>query len=159
MWDTAGQERFRSLTAAFYRDAMGFLLIFDLTNEQSFLEITNWLEQLRRHAYSEDPDVILCGNKCDMDAHRVVSNKQAAALAERYNLPYIETSACTGYNIRQAVELLVSRVMYRMENSVGNSELTKLMSQTRLTNLQTLKLALQKEQQKSEDDRNKNCYC
>nr|CAI5869352.1 unnamed protein product [Callosobruchus analis] len=47
LWDTAGQERFRSLTTAFYRDAMGFLLLFDLTNEQSFLEIRNWIEQLR----------------------------------------------------------------------------------------------------------------
>lgn len=47
LWDTAGQERFRSLTTAFYRDSMGFLLIFDLTNELSFLEVRNWLEQLR----------------------------------------------------------------------------------------------------------------
>nr|CAD7204389.1 unnamed protein product [Timema douglasi] len=47
LWDTAGQERYRSLTTAFYRDAMGFLLLFDLTNEQSFLEIRNWLDQLR----------------------------------------------------------------------------------------------------------------
>ncbi|KAM7349917.1 RAS oncogene family member Rab27 isoform 2-T5 [Cochliomyia hominivorax] len=139
LWDTAGQERFRSLTTAFYRDAMGFLLIFDLTNEKSFLEITNWLEQLRIHAYSEDPDVVLC---------------------ERYNIPYIETSASTGYNIRQAVELLVGRVMDRMENSVENAELTRLMTQTRLTSFQTLKLALQKDEQKSEDStlRN-NCGC
>jgi len=49
IWDTAGQERFRSLTTAFYRDAMGFLLIFDLTSEKSFLETANWLSQLRTH--------------------------------------------------------------------------------------------------------------
>ncbi|VVD03006.1 unnamed protein product [Leptidea sinapis] len=47
LWDTAGQERFRSLTTAFYRDAMGFLLLFDLTNEASFLEVRNWIEQLK----------------------------------------------------------------------------------------------------------------
>ncbi|KAK8726252.1 hypothetical protein OTU49_010169 [Cherax quadricarinatus] len=47
LWDTAGQEKFRSLTTAFYRDAMGFLLLFDLTNEQSFLDIRSWLEQLK----------------------------------------------------------------------------------------------------------------
>lgn len=47
LWDTAGQERFRSLTTAFYRDAMGFILIFDLTNEKSFLEVQNWIEQLK----------------------------------------------------------------------------------------------------------------
>ncbi|KAM7349913.1 RAS oncogene family member Rab27 isoform 1-T4 [Cochliomyia hominivorax] len=160
LWDTAGQERFRSLTTAFYRDAMGFLLIFDLTNEKSFLEITNWLEQLRIHAYSEDPDVVLCGNKCDLDTFRVVTQEQVSTFTERYNIPYIETSASTGYNIRQAVELLVGRVMDRMENSVENAELTRLMTQTRLTSFQTLKLALQKDEQKSEDStlRN-NCGC
>lgn len=165
LWDTAGQERFRSLTTAFYRDAMGFLLIFDLTSEKSFLEITNWLEQLRQHAYSEDPDVVLCGNKCDLQDFRVVSHQQVSALAERYNLPYIETSACTGYNVNAAVELLVGRVMERMENAVANAELTRLMSQTRLTNFQninhqTLRLALQKgEQPPLPENANRNCSC
>ncbi|KMZ07669.1 uncharacterized protein Dsimw501_GD27856 [Drosophila simulans] len=86
IWDTAGQERFRSLTTAFYRDAMGFLLIFDLTSEKSFLETANWLSQLRTHAYSEDPDVVLCGNKCDLLQLRVVSRDQVAALCRRYRL-------------------------------------------------------------------------
>ncbi|XP_030378296.1 ras-related protein Rab-27A [Scaptodrosophila lebanonensis] len=131
IWDTAGQERFRSLTTAFYRDAMGFLLIFDLTSEKSFLEITNWLEQLRMHAYSEDPDVVLCGNKCDLLQLRVVSREQVSALAERYRLPYIETSACTGANVQQAVELLVGRVMERIENAMCNRELSLLMTQSR----------------------------
>ncbi|TMW42924.1 hypothetical protein DOY81_011996, partial [Sarcophaga bullata] len=130
LWDTAGQERFRSLTTAFYRDAMGFLLIFDLTNEKSFIEITNWLEQLRRHAYSEDPDIVLCGNKCDLETFRVIPHEQVMAFVERYNLPYIETSASTGFNVHQAVDLLIGRVIDRMENSASNIELTRLMTQT-----------------------------
>ena len=60
---TAGQERFRSLTTAFYRDAMGFILTFDVTNEKTFRHVRNWAEQLKTHAYCEAPDVILCGNK------------------------------------------------------------------------------------------------
>ncbi|XP_017853011.1 ras-related protein Rab-27A isoform X1 [Drosophila busckii] len=131
IWDTAGQERFRSLTTAFYRDAMGFLLIFDLTSEKSFLEVTNWLEQLRTHAYTEDPDVVLCGNKCDLLQMRVVSREQVLALAKRYRLPYIETSACTGANIQQAVEILVGRVMERIENAVSNRDFSLLMAQSR----------------------------
>ncbi|XP_055371347.1 ras-related protein Rab-27A [Condylostylus longicornis] len=123
LWDTAGQERFRSLTTAFYRDAMGFLLIFDLTNEKSFLEVTNWLEQLRTHAYCENPDVVLCGNKCDLESYRVISDQQARELAERYNLPYVETSACTGLNIRHAVDVLLDRVMNRMEIAVTKAKL------------------------------------
>ncbi|KAG5317401.1 RB27A protein, partial [Pseudoatta argentina] len=123
LWDTAGQERFRSLTTAFYRDSMGFLLIFDLTNESSFLEVRNWLEQLRTHAYCDDPDIILCGNKSDLEDKRVVSEHKARDLAERHGLVYLETSAATGQNVERAVEILLDRVMLRMEATVDNSPL------------------------------------
>ncbi|XP_017885617.1 ras-related protein Rab-27A [Ceratina calcarata] len=121
LWDTAGQERFRSLTTAFYRDSMGFLLIFDLTNELSFLEVRNWLEQLRTHAYCEDPDIILCGNKSDLEDKRVVSEHKARELAEKHGLVYLETSAATGQNVARAVEILLDRVMSRMETTVDKS--------------------------------------
>uniref|UniRef100_A0A452I1V5 small monomeric GTPase n=1 Tax=Gopherus agassizii TaxID=38772 RepID=A0A452I1V5_9SAUR len=84
LWDTAGQERFRSLTTAFFRDAMGFLLLFDLTNEQSFLNVRNWISQLQMHAYCENPDIVLCGNKSDMEDQRMVKEEEAKELAEKY---------------------------------------------------------------------------
>ncbi|KAF7407858.1 hypothetical protein HZH66_002395 [Vespula vulgaris] len=121
LWDTAGQERFRSLTTAFYRDSMGFLLIFDLTNELSFLEVRNWLEQLRMHAYCENPDIILCGNKSDLEDKRVISEYKARDLAEKHGLVYLETSAATGQNVERAVEILLDRVMRRMEVTVDKS--------------------------------------
>ncbi|KAF7413986.1 hypothetical protein HZH68_002475 [Vespula germanica] len=134
LWDTAGQERFRSLTTAFYRDSMGFLLIFDLTNELSFLEVRNWLEQLRMHAYCENPDIILCGNKSDLEDKRVISEYKARDLAEKhgfslggviepliFSLVYLETSAATGQNVERAVEILLDRVMRRMEVTVDKS--------------------------------------
>lgn len=121
LWDTAGQERFRSLTTAFYRDSMGFLLIFDLTNELSFLEVRNWLEQLWTHAYCENPDIILCGNKSDLEDKRVVSEHKARELAEKHGLVYLETSAATGQNVERAVEILLDRVMRRMEATVDKS--------------------------------------
>lgn len=146
---------------------MGFLLIFDLTNEKSFLEISNWLEQLRMHAYSEDPDVVLCGNKCDLEAVRAVSHEQVRALSARYGLPYIETSACSGFNIRQAVELLVERVMLRMENVATNSELSRLMTQTRcMPNINlpssggnTVRLGYGDMELTEEQQRSRNCKC
>ncbi|KAJ6637562.1 Ras-related protein Rab-27A [Pseudolycoriella hygida] len=121
LWDTAGQERFRSLTTAFYRDAMGFLLIFDLTNEKSFLEVVNWIEQLKVHAYCEYPDIVLCGNKSDLEHLRVISEARARQLAEKLNLAYIETSAATGQNVIRAVDILLDKVMSRMQNAVDRS--------------------------------------
>ncbi|XP_057657552.1 ras-related protein Rab-27A-like isoform X3 [Diorhabda carinulata] len=123
LWDTAGQERFRSLTTAFYRDAMGFLLLFDLTNEQSFIEIRNWIEQLRLHAYCETPDIVLCGNKADMEDKRVITEWRAREFASSYKLPYLETSAATGQNVNRAVETLVERVMIRIETAVDRAML------------------------------------
>ncbi|XP_075905803.1 ras-related protein Rab-27A-like isoform X1 [Nelusetta ayraudi] len=121
LWDTAGQERFRSLTTAFFRDAMGFLLLFDLTNEQSFLNVRNWMSQLQIHAYCESPDVILCGNKCDLTDQRAVSEDEARDLAEKYGIPYFETSAANGQNVSQAVDVLLDLIMKRMERCVDKS--------------------------------------
>ncbi|UYV62174.1 RAB27A [Cordylochernes scorpioides] len=110
--------RFRSLTTAFYRDAMGFLLLFDLTSEQSFLNIRGWLEQLRTHAYCDSPDVVLCGNKADVEDRRAISEERVRQEAEKYGLPYVETSAATGHNVARAVEMLLDLVMTRIQRTV-----------------------------------------
>ncbi|XP_063170136.1 ras-related protein Rab-27A [Candoia aspera] len=121
LWDTAGQERFRSLTTAFFRDAMGFLLLFDLTSEQSFLSVRNWMSQLQTHAYCKSPDVVLCGNKSDLEEQRVVKEDDAKELAEKYGAPYFETSAASGANVGPAVETLLRLLMERMERCVDRA--------------------------------------
>jgi Ras-related protein Rab-27A len=100
---------------------MGFILVFDLTSEQSFLNTRNWLAQLRSHAYCEDPDVILVGNKVDREDARVITYTRAKELADKFSLPYIETSAFTAQNVKEAVELLLEKVMTRMEQTIGMS--------------------------------------
>uniref|UniRef100_A0A0P6DWL4 small monomeric GTPase n=1 Tax=Daphnia magna TaxID=35525 RepID=A0A0P6DWL4_9CRUS len=130
LWDTAGQERFRSLTTAFFRDSMGFLLLFDLTNEQSFLSIRGWLEQLKTHAYTDNPDIVLCGNKADLDDQREVSEEEVKETASRYGLSYLETSAATGQNVNAAVELLLDKVMLRMDQAVEDAFGTSKRGQT-----------------------------
>ncbi|EFO95770.1 hypothetical protein GCK72_003563 [Caenorhabditis remanei] len=123
LWDTAGQERFRSLTTAFFRDAMGFILIFDITNEQSFLNIRDWLSQLKVHAYCEQPDIIICGNKADLENRRQVSTARAKQLADQLGLPYFETSASTAVNVEKSVDCLLDLVMQRIQQSVETSSL------------------------------------
>lgn len=102
---------------------MGFLLIFDLTNEKSFLEVQDWIEQLKTHAYCDTPDVILCGNKSDLENSRVVSEERVRNFAEKFNMPYVETSACTGQNVKRAVDILLEKVMNRMEVAVDKAKL------------------------------------
>ncbi|KAM7239560.1 hypothetical protein CapIbe_009055 [Capra ibex] len=100
---------------------MGFLLLFDLTNEQSFLNVRNWISQLQMHAYCENPDIVLCGNKSDLEDQRVVKEEEARGLAEKYGVPYFETSAANGTNINQAIETLLDLIMKRMERCVDKS--------------------------------------
>uniref|UniRef100_A0A8D0N2J4 small monomeric GTPase n=1 Tax=Sus scrofa TaxID=9823 RepID=A0A8D0N2J4_PIG len=124
LWDTAGQERFRSLTTAFFRDAMGFLLMFDLTSQQSFLNVRNWMSQLQANAYCENPDIVLIGNKADLPDQREVNERQARELADKYGIPYFETSAATGQNVEKAVETLLDLIMKRMEQCVEKTQVS-----------------------------------
>lgn len=118
LWDTAGQERFRSLTTAFFRDAMGFLLMFDLTNDNSLVSTRDWLDQLTTHAYTSTPDIVLCGNKVDLEDCRSVTSERAQEMASELGLPYYETSAATGQGVDDAIDGLLTLVMARIERSL-----------------------------------------
>lgn len=80
------------MTTAFFRDAMGFILLFDITSEQSFLNVRSWLEQLKTHAYCDQPDIILCGNKADLYEHRVISEERARQEAQKHGYAFIDRS-------------------------------------------------------------------
>ncbi|KAL6063560.1 Ras-related protein Rab-11A, variant 3 [Balamuthia mandrillaris] len=101
VWDTAGQERYRALCSAYYRGALGALVVYDITNRQSLEHIPKWLEELDRYC-TQDVVVILVGNKCDLVSQRCVSVEEGKRLAEKENMFFIETSAKSGSNIEKA---------------------------------------------------------
>merc|ERR1712166_598002 len=92
IWDTAGQERFRTITTAYYRGAMGILLVYDVTDEQSFQNIRSWMRNIEQHANTEVVKVLL-GNKCDMKNKRAVKHEEGENLAKEYGIEFFETSA------------------------------------------------------------------
>jgi GTPase SAR1 family protein len=108
---------------------MGFLLVFDVTNEASFLNVRNWIGEIQSNAYSENVDMILVGNKCDLDSERVITKIRALEFAEQCQVEYIETSALQNVNIAESVELLLDSVMNRLEEndnfSKRNTNVTK----------------------------------
>ena len=79
IWDTAGQERFRTITSAYYRGADGIIIVYDVTCEESFNHVNEWLQEVNRYA-SEDTCKLLIGNKCDKAADRLVSTQQAQVI-------------------------------------------------------------------------------
>uniref|UniRef100_A0A3P9LEY1 Si:dkey-34d22.5 n=1 Tax=Oryzias latipes TaxID=8090 RepID=A0A3P9LEY1_ORYLA len=107
-WDTAGQERFRSVTRSYYRNSVGGLLVFDMTNRDSFDHIKGWHDEVRERVQPHKVLFVLVGQKSDRE--RVVSREEAEKLAGQLGLPYVEASAKTGHNVRECFELLTRRV-------------------------------------------------
>lgn len=110
IWDTAGQERFKNITASYYRGAHGILVVYDITDMESFKNINNWLIEIEKNA-NKNVYKILIGNKCDLEEKRTVSTQQGKELAETYGMQFIETSAKSNTNVSEAFELLGKEVM------------------------------------------------
>ncbi|KAL7341788.1 GTP-binding protein, SEC4 [Rhodotorula toruloides] len=113
IWDTAGQERFRTITTAYYRGAMGILLVYDVTDERSFNNIRTWHQNVEQHA-SEGVNKILIGNKCDWTDKKVISEQQGQELADELGLRFLETSAKSNINVEQAFFALASDIKARL---------------------------------------------
>ena len=105
--DTAGQERFRALNTRYYRQADGILLVFDITNKQTFEELTNYyLDQIKDNCKENIPSILL-GNKSDLEEKREVTKKEALAFALEYKYLYFETSCKDNINIIDAFDVLI----------------------------------------------------
>eukprot|EP01080_Neovahlkampfia_damariscottae_P011667 gene11667-4903_t len=110
IWDTAGQERFRTITSSYYRGAHGILIVFDVTNDESFKDIPSWVDEIRNHA-SPNVQLVLVGNKADKTNKRVVSQEQAKQYAEEQKMPYVETSAREAYQVDTAFTTVIDCVV------------------------------------------------
>ncbi|KAK8894943.1 hypothetical protein M9Y10_023385 [Tritrichomonas musculus] len=115
IWDTAGQERFRSISKSYFRNAVGAILVYDITNMQSFDQLTDWLNDLQTLC-SPNAYIILVGNKIDLESQRQVGAQQVKDFAERHHLESIETSALNGKNIKEAFARLAFEVTARVNN-------------------------------------------
>ncbi|KAL6632707.1 GTPase [Neocallimastix californiae] len=115
IWDTAGQERFRAITSAYYRGAVGALLVYDIAKQVTYENVNVWLKELRDHADSSIV-VMLVGNKSDLGHLRAVSTDDAKKFAAENNLSFIETSALDSSNVELAFTKILTEI-YRTVSS------------------------------------------
>ena len=128
-----GQERYRSITTAYYRAAMGFLITYDVTDEQSFLAVTEWAGHVNTYAW-EQTQVVLVANKCDMEEDRIVTYEQGKRLADQLGYGFFETSAKNGYQVKEAFDELVDVICEHLEDHNQNiSDITAKQKNQQIT--------------------------
>eukprot|EP00850_Spirogloea_muscicola_P000681 SM000002S05761 [mRNA] locus=s2:1989826:1991754:- [translate_table: standard] len=112
IWDTAGQERYRAVTSAYYRGAVGAMVVYDMTKRATFEHVERWLEELRAHADS-NIFIMLVGNKSDLSDQRSVGTSEAKDLAKKQGVAFMETSALECTNVESAFTMVLTEI-YRI---------------------------------------------
>eukprot|EP01116_Phalansterium_solitarium_P008206 TRINITY_DN216_c1_g1_i1.p1 TRINITY_DN216_c1_g1~~TRINITY_DN216_c1_g1_i1.p1 ORF type:complete len:213 (+),score=45.38 TRINITY_DN216_c1_g1_i1:445-1083(+) len=109
IWDTAGQERFRAINRGFYHKAAGAMVVYDITQAETFKNAEKWLTELRQYA-GDDVVVMLVGNKTDLSPSRAVATEDAKKFAQQHGLLFLETSALAGDKINQAFQETIEAI-------------------------------------------------
>ncbi|KAF0976200.1 hypothetical protein FDP41_004875 [Naegleria fowleri] len=110
IWDTAGQERFRTI---YYRGAHGIIIVYDVTDQDSFSNVKQWLSEIDRYA-SDNVNKLLVGNKCDLTSKKQVDRSTAEEFAKSLNIPFLETSAKNSTNVEQAFMTMAAEIKNRL---------------------------------------------
>ena len=128
LWDTAGQERFRAITPNNLRNAEGIMLVFDITNSDSFNDLKDWLESIKTHFGEKNISIpiIIVGNKIDLEDKRDVEKDDANKFAQENNYKYFETSAKTGEGVDNAVRELVRQILANKDSEDSGEKNNKI---------------------------------
>ena len=120
IWDTAGSERFASITKNYYRGADGALIVYDISNKTTFDNVENWFNEIK-NSCKEDAEIILIGNKNDLENQRQVSNNMLINLGKNLGIAVMETSAKDDYNINESFYLLIKEIYRKFVKNNGSS--------------------------------------
>merc|ERR1719240_1236701 len=113
IWDTAGQERFRTITSSYYRGAHGIIIVYDVTDKESFNNVKHWINEIDKYA-AEVVNKLLVGNKCDLASKKVVAYDEAKELADGLGVRFMETSAKNAHNVEQAFQTMAKEIKQRV---------------------------------------------
>merc|ERR1719240_169224 len=136
IWDTAGQERFRTITSSYYRGAHGIIIVYDVTDKESFNNVKHWINEIDKYA-ADGVNKLLVGNKCDLASKKVVAYDEAKELADSLGVRFMETSAKNAHNVEQAFQIMAGEIKSRVASQPqaakgGAGNTTKLGAGTKI---------------------------
>merc|ERR1712051_804589 len=120
IWDTAGQERFRTITSSYYRGAHGIIIVYDVTDKESFNNVKHWMQEIDKYA-ADNVNRLMIGNKCDLSSKKVVSYDEAKELADSLSVQFLETSAKNAHNVEQAFHTMATEIKTRVASQTQQS--------------------------------------
>ena len=120
LWDTAGQEKYKAITKNLFLKVMGALIIYDITNEASYNNLKSWVKLIKEEC-GKHMQLIILGNKSDLDAQRKISKDEAINYAKEQKIDYIETSSKTGENVKKAVTMICESILENKEMNDSSS--------------------------------------
>ncbi|KAJ3423679.1 ras and ef-hand domain-containing protein [Anaeramoeba flamelloides] len=120
IWDTAGQDRFRSITRQYYRGTKGVILVYDVTNRDSFERIKDWMEEIDRYGEKNCCSIVI-GNKSDLESKREVPKEIGQLFAEQHGLKFIETSAKMNKNVDEMFEQISKQMKETEIKNIANN--------------------------------------
>jgi small GTP-binding protein len=138
LYDTTGQEKYKSIALNIIKNAQGIILMYDITNKNSFESIPEWIRSIK-DAKGDNFPMILLGNKLDKEDIRIVSEKDGKDLAKEYNMEFFETSNKDGTNIQEAGRALVNEILKSQENDIKDSFISKSSNNSKLSKKSPLK--------------------
>merc|ERR1712154_605711 len=120
IWDTAGQERFRTITSSYYRGAHGIIVVYDVTDKESFNNVKHWMQEIDKYA-ADGVNKLLIGNKCDLSSKKVVSYDEAKELADSLSIQFMEASAKNAHNVEPAFQAMTKDIEQRVASQPAST--------------------------------------
>lgn len=118
LWDTAGCEEYKSITRTYFNNCACCIFVYDITKEETFKSIRDWIEEVNSNNTNKDIIFILVGNKYDLQEERKITQEQANAIANEYNMEFFETSALNGYNIDEIFNRACEKIYENINNNI-----------------------------------------
>ena len=121
IWDTAGDERYKNITSSYCRGANGILLLYNITNRESFDSLNSWLTEIKKNA-NQNLSLILVGTNCDLENERKVTYQEGKDFATKNGIKFIEVSAKNNINVKEAFDILLEDILNTLSNGKNKNK-------------------------------------